>query len=53
MIITTEKEVQFDHEKIKVGVVEPGKVQKAEFHYLVINGKVKSIPTPKNILWKI
>ena len=47
MIITTEKEVQFNHEKIKVGVIEPGRVQKAEFHYLVIDGKVKVIQKPK------
>ena len=47
MIITTEKEVQFNHEKIKVGVIEPGIVQKAEFHYLVIDGKVKVIQNPK------
>jgi hypothetical protein len=47
MIITTEKEVQFNHEKIKVGVIEPGRVQKAEFHYLVIDGKVKVIKNPK------
>ena len=53
MIITIEKETLFNQEKIKVGVIEPGRVQKAEFHYLVIDGKVKTIPTPKNITWKI
>ena len=31
MIITTEKEVQFNHEKIKVGVIEGSKITTADF----------------------
>lgn len=50
MIITLEKIITLNHEKIKVGVIEGHKVQQANFNYLIIDGKVKSIKQHKDLL---
>lgn len=47
MIITIEKETLFNHEKIKVGVIEDRKITTADFYYLTTDRKVKVIQNPK------
>lgn len=47
MTITIEKKLHFNQEKITVGVIENRNSYKMEFNYLVIDGKVKVMQTPK------